>query len=204
MGIAKWPAMRLKPSVFIFILGSSTPVFAGELDLNLGLQATHTAWSDDAGGGPTLGATYWFKDWIGASFIGKEHYAQVDQRYMSYFSLNAAFRTEAGPLWLVGTAGFVHQHEETKAAFDAQPLASMFGVADGMRHRMASRLGGQIAYPFSDREKGQWYVALDLDGTYFAEEERGPQWMQSVGLSVGFTHDFSKKKPATTKQVAGK
>jgi hypothetical protein len=185
--------MHLKPFVTILLLGVSAPALAGELDLNFGLQATHTDWPEDAGGGPTLGATWWFKDWIGASFIGKEHYAQVDQRYMSYFSLNAAFRTEAGPLWLGGTIGVVHQHEETMAAIDAQPIASLFGVADGMRHRMASRLGAQLAYPFSDREKGNWYVALDLDGTYFAEEERGPQWMQSVGVSIGFTHDFSKK-----------
>lgn len=201
MPVAKWAAM-LKSSVVILVLGSAAPALAGELDLNLGLQATHTAWSDDAGGGPTLNATWWFKSWVGASFIGKEHYAQVDERYMSYYSLNVAFRTEAGPLWLGANAGFVHQHEETRAAIDAQPIASAFGVADGMRHRMASRVGFQLAMPFSTREKGDWYVALDLDGTYFAEEDRGPRWMQSVGLSVGFTHDFSKKKTPAKATVA--
>jgi hypothetical protein len=189
--------MRSKSSVpsVLILLFASTPVGAGELDLNLGLQATHTAWSDDTGGGPTLGATWWFKDWIGASFIGKEHYAKVDDRYMSYFSLNVAFRTEAGPLWLGGNAGIVHQHEETMAAIEEQPIASLFGVADGMRHRMASRAGVQLALPFSDRAKGDWYVALDIDATYFSEETRGPRWMQSIGLSVGLTHDFSKKSP---------
>jgi hypothetical protein len=185
----------LKPSVFVLVLQTSAPAFAGELDLNLGLQHTHTAWSDDHGGGPTLNATWWFRDWIGASFIGKEHYAMVDERYMSYFSFNAAFRTEAGPLWLGANLGAVHQHEETKAAIDAQPIASAFGVADGMRHRMAGRAGFQIALPFKTREKGDWYVALDIDGTYFSEEDRGPRWMQSAGLSIGFTHDFSKKPP---------
>ena len=184
----------LKRSVcFTILLGASSPAHAGELDLNLGLQATHSAWSDDAGGGPTLQATWWFRDWIGASFIGKEHYAQIDDRYTSYYSLNATFRHDAGPVWLGGNLGLVHQHEETMAAIDAQPVASLFGVADGMRHRMASRVGFQLAVPFSDRTKGDWYVALDLDGTYFAEEDRGPRWMQSIGVSVGFTHDFSKK-----------
>ena len=182
----------LKTAVFLAL--ASSPALAGELDVNLGLQATHTEWTDDSGGGPTLGVTWWFKDWLGASFVGKEHYATVDDRYMSYFSLNAALRTEAGPLWLVGNAGFVHQHEQTMAAIEAQPIASAFGVADGMRHRMATRVGVQLALPFSDRAKGDWYVALDLDGTYFAEAERGPQWMQSIGISVGLTHDFSKAK----------
>lgn len=183
----------LRPSLLLLALGSS-PALAGELDLNLGLQATHTAWSDDTGGGPTLQATWWFRDWIGAAFVGKEHYAKVDDRYMSYFSLNAAFRHAAGPVWLGGTLGFVHQHEETMAAIEAQPLASAFGVADGMRHRMAMRAGFQLAVPFRDRAKGDWYAALDLDGTFFGEEDRGPRWMQSVGLSVGFTHDFSAGK----------
>jgi len=172
---------------------------AGELDLDLGLQATHTAWDDDHGGGPTFNATYMVRPWIGGAFIGKEHYATVDERMMSYFSLNVVFRTSFDRFRLSGNTGLVHQHEETRAAIEAQPLASAFGVADGMRHRMATRLGGQLALPFRDRAKGDWYVALDLDATLFAEEDRGPRWMTSLGLSIGFTHDFSRTAPATTK-----
>jgi hypothetical protein len=176
---------------------------AGELDLDLGLQATHTQWDDDHGGGPTLSAAYLFRPWIGASFIGKEHYASVDERLMSYFSLNAIFRTKLERFRLSGTVGFVHQHEETRAALEDMPLASAFGVADGMRHRMATRAGVQLALPIRDRAKGDWYVGLDLDATYFAEAERGPRWMNSAGLSIGFTHDFSAKAPApAAKKVA--
>jgi hypothetical protein len=175
---------------------------AGELDLNLGLQTTHTAWDDDHGGGPTLAATYLFRPWIGMSFIGKEHYGTVDDRLMSYYSFNAVFRTEIERFRLTGNAGVVHQHEETRAAIEAQPLASIFGVADGMRHRMASRAGAQLALPFRDRAKGDWYLGLDIDVTYFAEEDRGPRWMTSIGLSIGFTHDFARKAaPAPTKVV---
>lgn len=185
----------LKPSVLaLVVLLSSAPATAGELDLNLGLQATHTEWSDDAGGGPTVQIGYFFNDWFGATFVGKEHYAQVDDRYMSYFSVNAAFRRAAGPVWLGGTLGLVHQHEETMANIEAEPLASFFGVADGIRHRMASRAGVQLAVPVTKVSKGDLYIALDLDSTYFAEADRGPRWMQSVGISVGVTHDFAKEK----------
>ena len=142
--------------------------------------------------GPTLQATWWIRTWIGASFVGKEHYASVDERYTSYYSVNAEFRHDTGAVWLGGTAGFVHQHEETLAAIQAQPLASLFGVADGMRHRMATRAGVQVALPFHERSKRDWYVALDVDATVFADRDRGPRWMQSVGLSVGFTHDFAR------------
>jgi hypothetical protein len=186
-------AVMLKPSVLALVFGASAPALAGELDLNFGLQATHTEWSGDAGGGPVLGVGWWFTDWVGASFVGKEHYAQVDDRYMSYFSLNATFRHDVGPLWLGGSLGLVHQHEETMNAINEQPIASAFGVADGLRHRMASRAGVQLALPIADLHAGHMYLALDIDGTYFAEEDRGPRWMNSVGISLGVTRSFSKK-----------
>jgi hypothetical protein len=191
----------MKALLCISLLGAAGTANAGELDLNLGLQSTHTEWSGDTGGGPTLTAGYLFKPWLGAAFVGKEHYGKIDDRLMSYFSLNVLFRTKVERFRLSGTAGFVHQHEETRAAIEEQPIASAFGVADGMRHRMASRVGGQLALPFRDRAKGDWYVALDLDGTYFAEATRGPQWMTSIGLSVGFTHDFNRKPQPAKAQV---
>ena len=185
----------LKQSVLLaLLLGAASPAAAGELDLNFGLQATHTAWPDDTGGGPTLQVGWWFKDWVGISFVGKEHYAPVDDRYMSYFSFNATFRAPAGPVWLGGSLGAVHQHEETMEAIERQPIASAFGVADGMRHRMAVRTGFQVALPIATLHRGDMYLALDIDGTYFGEEERGPMWMQSIGLSLGVTRDFGPQR----------
>ncbi len=177
---------------------------AGELDLDLGLQATTTQWDGDRGGGPALSAAWLFRPWIGASFVGKEHYAKIDDRLMSYFSVNAVFRRAFHRLRLSGSVGLVHQHEEPKTAIDAMPLASAFGVADGIRHRMASRAGVQLAIPFRDRTRGDWYIGLDLDATVFAEATRGPRWMTSAGVSVGFTHDFAadRSSAATTPPVA--
>lgn len=171
---------------------AAAPARAGELDLNLGLQATHTEWTDDRGGGPTLGVSWFFRDWIGASFIGKEHYVSVDERAASYFSVNVIARTRLERLRLAGTAGVVHQHEQPVSTIDDMPLESAFGVADGIRHRMGTRGGVQLALPFKDRTKGDWYVALELDMTLFAEADRGPRWMSSAGLAVGFTHDFAR------------
>lgn len=186
----------LRCLLVLTLLAQAAPARAGELDLGLGLQATQTGWPDDHGGGASLSAGWWFLPWLGASFLGKEHYATVDERYMTHFSLNATFRREAGPLRLGGSAGFVHQHEETRAAIEAQPLASVFGVADGIRHRMASRAGVQLALPFRGHARSEWYVALDLDATVFADDDRGPRWMSSAGLSVGFTHDFGRRPVA--------
>jgi hypothetical protein len=156
---------------------------AGELDLGLGLQALTTKWDSDRGGSVAVDASWWFRDWIGASFIGKEGHAQIDDRFLSYFSINAAFRHGLGPVRLTGTLGLVHQHD---------PLGSAFGVADGIRHRMAARTGLSIALPFHAHDHGDWYVALDIDGTVFGDDDRGPRWMTNAGLSVGFTYDFTR------------
>src|SRR5262249_55380143 len=118
--------------------------------------------------------------------------AHVDQRFMSYFSVNAAVRHTFGPVRLEGNAGIVHQHEEPYAAVMDQPISSLFGVGDGIRHRMAGRAGAQLALPFIQHAHGDWYVALDLDVTRFADDDRGPPWMTSLGLGVGFTYDFAR------------
>jgi len=178
----------------VLALGSSASSSAGELDLHLGVQGTTTAWDGDHGGGAALDVGYWFLPWFGASFIGKEQYATIDDRFLSYFSVNAAARHTFGPLRLTGTLGVVHQHEEPRAAVMSQPLQALFGVGDGIRHRMAARTGVSLAWPFAQYDHGDLYVALDVDGTLFADDDRGPRWMTNAGLSLGFTYDFARSK----------
>jgi hypothetical protein len=184
--------MKLAPFVALALL--TGPASAGELDMNLGLQATTTGWPDDNGGGPMLEAGWWFRPWLAATFVGKSQYATVDDRIMSYFSVNAALRRELGPVRLTGSLGVVHQHEESRAAIMEQPVQSLFGVGDGIRHRMASRAGFSLGLPFSTHDHGDYFVALDIDGTVFADTDRGPRWMTSAGLSIGFTYDFARTK----------
>jgi hypothetical protein len=177
----------------LLILLLSGTASAGELDLGLGLQGTTTAWHDDHGGGTALDLGWWFKPWLGAAFVGKEQYATIDDRFLSYFSLNGAVRQPLGKLRLTATLGVVHQHEEPRASVMAQPIQALFGVADGIRHRMAGRTGVSLAYPFTTHDHGDWYVALDVDGTLFADDDKGPRWMTNAGLSIGFTYDFARQ-----------
>src|SRR5690606_11111507 len=104
---------------------------------------------------------------------------------MSYFSFNAALRRALGTVRLTGTLGIVHQHEEPYAAIMHQPIQSLFGVGDGIRHRMASRGGLSLGLPFATHGHGDYYIALAIDATMFADNDRGPRGMSSAGLSVG-------------------
>jgi hypothetical protein len=182
----------MRRAVLLLVLLVSHTATAGELAVDVGLAATTTAWPDDSGGGTTLDATWWFRSWLGASFVGKEQYAPVDERFLSYFSVNAAARRTVGPVRIAGELGVVHQHEEPRAALMDQPIESLFGVADGTRHRAAGRAGVHVALPFAQHGHGDWYVALAVDSTAFAEAERGPRWMIGAGLAVGLRYDFAK------------
>ena len=172
-------------SIF-FVMLFASPAVAGSLDVDFGLQATKTSWAGDHGGGAALDVGYWFLPWLGASFVGKEQYATVDDRYLSYFSFNAETRWR----WFRLSAGVVHQHEEPRAAIMEQPVQSLFGVGDGIRHRMAARAGLTFAWPLNEIV----YVALNTDATRFSEGDKGPPWMLSAGASLGIVYDFSRPR----------
>lgn len=80
----------------------------------------------------------------------------------------------------------VHDRERMPAGTD--PFIRCANKALPKRDQVAQRLYLDIA----TLPRGDWYLALDLDATVFAEQERGPRWMSSAGLSIGFTHDFAK------------
>lgn len=180
----------MRTLVILGLLGGTAR--AGELDLDLGAQATTTAWHGDHGGGATLDLGYWFRPWLGASFVSKEQYATVDDRFMSYFSVNVSARTRIQGFRLTGELGGVHQHEEPRAAVMEQPVQSLFGVGDGIRHRMGARAAFEIAYPIHSYQHGELYAGFQIDATLFMDTDRGPQWMTSAGLSLGFSYDFAR------------
>jgi hypothetical protein len=179
---------------FFLVLALAGPARAGELDLDAGLQAATTSWANDHGGELAGYIGYWFVPWLGASYLGKEGYATVDDRFLSYFSFNLTARAPIGPMRLVGELGIVHQHEESRAAWENQPFMSVVGVADGIRHRYAGRAGVSLRQPLARTDVAEVYAALDLDSTLFADTDKGPRWMWCAGLSMGFTYDLGAKR----------
>jgi len=190
VGPGMHPALVLATALGAAVLPAAA--HAGELDLNLGLQATTTEWPADHGGGGSLDLGYWFGRTFGVKFVGKEHFAAVDERLMSYLSLNVAARRDVGSVRLVGSLGLVHQHEETRAALMEAPFSALLGIGDGIRHRAGGRAALSLAVPIVAHRRGEWYLAFDLDTTRFTEGERGPRWMSSGGVSLGLTFDFAR------------
>ncbi len=170
-----------------------SPARAGELDVDVGLAATTTAWAGDRGGGGTLDISWWLRPYLGVSFIGKAQYATVDERLLEYLSVNIEGRRAAGPTRLIATLGLVHQHEEPLPGVADQPIQSILGVGDGIRHRAGLRGGARVALPIRRHRHGDFYAALEADATWFGDD-RGPRWMIGAGLALGFTYDFARAR----------
>ncbi|HTJ44365.1 MAG TPA: hypothetical protein VL463_19815 [Kofleriaceae bacterium] len=178
----------MRNAIVIFLLvAASERARAGELDLGVGVGATTTQWSGDRGGGPTIDASWWFTDWLAATYAGKEQYASVDERMLSYFSVGMSARR--GPV--VGSLGLVHQHEEPWPSVEDMPVGSVFGAGDGIRHRFGGRAAVHWILPFRAHAHGDFFASIDLDGAYFADDH-GPAWMASLGASIGFSYDFAR------------
>ena len=180
-------------TIACLVLLSAASARAGELDLGVGVGATTTSWRGDRGGGPTLDASWWLTDWLAATYAGKEQYAGVDERMLSYFSVGISARHAAGPTTVVGSLGVVHQHEEPWPGVEAQPVGSLFGVGDGIRHRAGGRAALHVIVPLHAHAHGDWFASLDLDATAFADDH-GPSWMASAGASIGFSYDFGRAR----------
>lgn len=199
MALARGPGMHTVRVLALAAGASLLPAaaHAGELDLNLGVQATTTDWPADHGGGGSLDLGYWFTSMFGVKYIGKAHYATVDERVMTYLSLNAAAHHDVGSVRVTGTLGVVHQHEENRSALMEAPFSAALGIGDNIRHRAGGRTGLSLGVPVFQYSRGEGYLAFDLDATVFTEDTRGPRWMTSGGVSFGFTFDLARK-PAVT------
>jgi hypothetical protein len=169
------------------------PSAAGELDLSLGLDASASGWAGDRIGGAGLELGWAFRPWLQLSFLGRTSYASIDERMLTYLSLGAELRRAIGPTRPYLRAGLVHQHEEPIVAIEHQPIQSLLGVGDGIRHRGGVDLAAGLEVPFHPLRAGDLYGAAQALATWFPDP-RGPSWYLTVGLAVGVRWDFARAR----------
>jgi len=161
---------------------------AGELDTAGAIGVTTSRWAGDTGGGGSLKVGYFFErlPWLAPIFVGRVELVPVDERIITYFSLGAEARRSLGPCRGYLRLGVVHVHEESRSAFSEAPFQSILGVGPGIRHRAGGNLGIGVEVPFYRMGPSDLYVATDVGGTLFAENDRGPRWYVSATLGLGF------------------
>jgi hypothetical protein len=195
----------MRTTAFLFAILSAAALApiqrarAGALDLSIGIDAGDSEWDDHVSDGTfKLGYRFW-RPWFEVVYLGKLGYANVDDRVLTYLSLGIEARPPIDT-WRVrpyARAALVHQHEENRSSIDAQPWQSALGVGDGIRHRGGAMAALGLEIPFHDHAHGDWYAAIEADGTYFPDD-RGPHRYLSVGASVGFNWDFAAPRASAS------
>jgi len=169
------------------VAGAAGSAQAGIFDIAGGLGATTSAWSDDTGASTSFKLGYFFDrvPWLAPIFVGRVELAQVDDRMVEYFSAGAEAMLHLGPVRGYARATLVHCHEVSRSAFADEPVQSILGVGDGLRHRAGGALGLGVELPVKRYATGSdLYLALDVGGTAFADD-RGPRWYVSGTLGLG-------------------
>ncbi len=81
----------------------------------------------------------------------------------------------------------VHMHEEPRVGVDADPLGSLLGTADAIRHRFGVSGGAGVDLPVGRSRFGDVYLAFDVSTTHFPDD-RGPGWYVDGVVSAVFDH----------------
>lgn len=170
------------------VAGATGSAHAGVFDIAGGVGATTSAWSDDTGASTSLKVGYFFDrvPWLAPVFLTRADFAQVDDRIVEYFSVGAEAMVALGPIRGYTRLTGVHCHEVSRSAFADEPVQSILGVGDGLRHRVGGNLALGVELPVKRYATGSdLYVALDVGGTAFVDD-RGPRWYASATVGLGF------------------
>jgi hypothetical protein len=133
-----------------------------------------STWRGDLAAYAPFWLGYRYKQIVSLDALTRLGYATVDQRVLTYISLGGTIWGHLGKVQPYLRLALVHQHEESRAAIDADPHGALFGVGNGIRHRGGYAASAGFLVPFQRvRRLGEWYVGLDAWTTYFPDN-RGP------------------------------
>jgi len=168
-----------------FLVGGSE-ARAGDFRLELSSTAAGTEWRGDVAGYGSLKLAYRFIDLIGLYVQGHEGYGRVDDRMLTLVSIGGQiWAPQLGPVRPYGRLGFLHQHEESLSVVADNFGSAIFGVGDGIRHRMGGELGLGIDVPFYERKDSvQLYVAIEASAKLFPDD-LGPKVYAGGGVAFG-------------------
>ena len=174
----------------LFLLVSSSPAWAGELQVALGAGGGGSSWGSDPVGHSMAALGYRFRDLGSVNFVGRLGYGDIDERYIAELSAGGTLYGRLGATRPNLRLALVHQHEEPVPSIEADPVGSAFGTGDGIRHRYGGLAQVAIDLPFAvTNERAEWVLSAYLASSAFVDE-RGPRSYLYGGLSLGVNYDL--------------
>lgn len=154
----------------------------GELMARLGLSGGLSNWSGDPLGYGSLTLGMRLFGIAGPYFQGRLGYGAVDQRMLTFLSIGVEGGFSAGEkLFPRAFAGFVHQHEESMAAVDNEPVGALLGIGSGIRHRAGAQFGFGLDIKILNEPKYNIHIGPEMMAAYLGYSS-GPNWYFQGGI----------------------
>lgn len=173
--------ISLYPAVSLAQAPKEQPV-RGELQARLGISGGLTNWSGDPSGYGSLMLGMRLFGIAGPFFQGRLGYSNVDQRVLTFlsFGVDANFPVSE-KVFPRAFVGFVHQHEESMAAVDNEPVGALLGIGSGIRHRAGVQAGLGLDIKIVGAPKYHILIGPELMGAYLGYSS-GPHWYGQAGI----------------------
>jgi hypothetical protein len=157
----------------------------GEIHASLSTSLGSSDWSGDPVGYGALRLGLRLFGVVTPFAQGRLGYGKVDQRLLTFLSLGL----EAGVslqdrFYPRGFLAFVHQHEESMAAVDEEPLGAVLGIGPGIRHRAGIQFGAGFDVVIHRKGGFELTVGPELSGAYLTYSS-GPNWYGTASVSLG-------------------
>lgn len=143
------------------------------LQAAVGPSAVTSTWRGDAGAGASARLGILLFGAFAPDVLTRLVYSTVDDRLLTYLSIGATAYVPLPRVRPYARLGFVHQHEESRAAIEDGPLSAALGVGPGIRHRagFAGALGAET--PVGTQGRSTFTLGGDVTATHFPDP-RGP------------------------------
>ncbi len=172
-------------------LFSTSPVLAGEIQVDAGTTMLGSSWQGDFAAGGLLRLGYRFAHVVALDIVGWEQYATVDTRMDTGLTIGV---TGFIPLKRVRPSlrvFAIHQHEEALVSVANTPGGLVLGIGSGIRHRAGGGLSLGAEIPFLKRGDLEWLVVAELEGIWLPDI-LGPNLYFGANVGVGFNFNLPK------------
>jgi len=178
--------MRLLQAASLLLVWTGAGVAqAGELQVDLGVTGKGSTWHGDGGGGFQLRLGYRFLQRVAVDVAVWEELHAVDVRENTGLTVGATGYLPLKRLRPSLRAYFIHQHEQGLVSVVKNPLATLVGIGDGIRHRAGFGFALGVEGPIFARGALEVYVSPALTATIFPDAELGPGFYFGGAISIG-------------------
>jgi hypothetical protein len=177
-------AMKPSISVLISLLILQFSLNANaQVSIEAGAAAAKSSREGDWGGGYSVSGAWWFRPRFSVAVSNQEMVTNND-RILSHFAVGVKTAIQLAPVSLRLGANVVHHHEQPVLEARDSPIAAVFGIGVGTRHRAGGSATLDLVVPLWRQKSHQWYAITGVETTVFGDD-RGARVLVSAAASLG-------------------